>query len=84
MRRADNALLSSQRTVRPALIENLSDAEIGYFHAPIFIHEYIFGLDVPMDDLLLVSVLQRLADLRHDGESLLGSDLARLKQLAKI
>ena len=37
-----------------------------------------------MDDALVVGELQRLANLRHDGQRLLRRDLPRLQQLAQV
>ena len=51
--------------------ENLGDAEVGNLHPALFVEQDILRLDVPVHDALVVRVLQRLADLRHDGQSFL-------------
>ena len=41
---------------------------IRHLHAPAPIHQNIFRLDVAMHDALIVRELQRIANLRHDGQ----------------
>ena len=62
---------------------NLGDAEVGDLHPALFVQQDVLGLDVAVHDALLVRELQRLANLRHDGQRLLRRDLPRLEQLAQ-
>lgn len=60
------------------------DAEIGDFDAATRIEEQVFRLDIPMEDALLVGVLEGLANFRDDGERFTGREAARAHRLAEI
>ncbi len=62
----------------------LGQAEIGDLHPPPFVEKDIFRLDVAVDDALVVSKLQGLANLRHDGKGLRRSELTGLHELPQI
>ena len=52
--------------------EHFRDAEVGDLHAALLVEQQVLRLDVAMHDAVLVGVLQRLADRRHDRQRLLG------------
>ncbi len=66
-------------TVRLAAHE-LGQPEIGDLHPAALIQQDILRLDVAMDHAGIVGVLQGVADLRHDRQGLVGSELARIQQ----
>ncbi len=64
--------------------EDLRDAEVRDLHRARFVEQQVLRLDVAMHDAVLVRVLQRLADRRHDGQRLLRREAARLHRLPQI
>ena len=56
-------------------------AEVGDFYPPRFVHQDVLGLDVAMDDALVMRILKRFADLRHDGQRLARLQLAVRQQV---
>ena len=65
-------------------IQHLRDSEVGDLHATVLIDKQILRLDVAMHDAVLMRVLQRLADRRHDRQGLLRRKPAELHRLAQI
>ena len=66
------------------LADHFGDAEVRDLHPALFVEQDVLRLDVAVDDALLVGVLQRLANLRHDGQRLVRRNLAGQQQLAQI
>ena len=64
--------------------EQLGQAKVGNLHAAAFVQQHILRFDVAVDDALVVSVLQRLADLWHDGQGLFRSQTSGLQRLTQI
>src|SRR6186713_2459242 len=64
--------------------ERLGEAEVENLHLPFGGDLDVRGLEVPMDDALLVRLLQGLRDLPRDGESLVERDPASLESLRQI
>ena len=54
------------------LAEQLGQPEVGDLHPAPLVDEDVLRLDVAMDDPLVVGELQGIANLRHDGQGLLG------------
>ena len=54
------------------------------FTRPVFVEQQVLRLDVAMHDAVLVRVLQRLADRRHDGQRLLRREAPGLHRLPQI
>ena len=80
VRRADSLLLV-WRAVAP---QHLGDAEVGDFHLAGLVEQQVFRLDVAVDDCMIVRVLQRVADWRHDGQGLFRLQPARAEELAQV
>ncbi len=59
------------RVLRPPA-RHFGKAEIGDLHPAFSVDQNIARFDVAMDDAFLMSVLQRVADFRHDGQRLFG------------
>jgi hypothetical protein len=55
-------------------------AEVGHLHDSLRRHEDVLGFHVPVDDALLVGVLQRGQDLAHDLHGLRGLEGAVLPE----
>ncbi len=72
-RRADHlAELGEERLVGELAVGRLGDAEVDdlrHRHAVVQRHEHVGGLDVAVDDALLVGVLDRVADLDEELEA---------------
>ena len=81
VRRAHHVLPARQRLVLGAGAQHLGDAKVGDLHPALLVQQDVLRLDVAVDDALLVGELQRLADLRHDDQRLLGASLPALQQL---
>ena len=54
------------------------------FHPAFFVQQKIFRLDVAVNDAFVVRELQRLADLRHDGQRLFWRQFPRLFDFAQV
>jgi len=52
-----------QRALLHCVSQELGESEIGDFHVTLGADEDILGFDVTMHDTLIMSVLQRVADL---------------------
>ena len=65
----------------PIRAQQLGDAEVRDLHPALLVEQDVLRLDVAVDDALLVRVLERLADGRHDHQRLLRRQLPRLQQL---
>ena len=61
--------------------QQLGDPEIRDLHPALFVEQDVLRLDVAVDDALLVRILERLADRRHDDQRLLRRQLPGLQQL---
>ena len=62
----------------------LRQAEVGDLHPALLVQQDVLRLDVAVDHAVVVGVLQRLADLRHDGQGFLGRELAGVQQPAQV
>ena len=56
--------------------QQFCQAEICDLHSAAFIQEYVFRLDVAVDNALVVSKLQRVAEVRDDSQRFFRSDAA--------
>ena len=56
-------------------------AEVGDLHPARFVQQDVLRLDVAMNDALVVRELERLANLRHDGQRLARRQLALGQQV---
>ncbi len=70
MRRAHHVPDPGQRNLSGGHSHYFGNAEIGDLHPALFVHQEIFRFDVAVDDAFVVGELQRLADLRYDGQRL--------------
>ena len=68
---ADHRLLLGERGPRGFGANKLGDAKVGDLHPALLVEQDVLRLDVAVDDALLVRELQRLANLRHNGQRLL-------------
>ena len=66
------------------LRDEFGDAEVHQLHAALRIEQDVLRLDVAVQHALLVGVLQRVANLRHDRERLLRRETARPHRLAQV
>ena len=64
--------------------QQFGDAEVRDLHPALLVQQDVLGLDVAVDDALLVGILERLADGRHDGQRLLGRELPGLQELPQV
>ena len=74
-------LRAGERQSSARRAEQLGEAEVGDLHAAARVEQDVLGLDVAVHDALVVRVLQRVADLRHDRERLARRERARAQQL---
>ena len=71
--------------LRPvALPTSFARPKSAIFTRPRLSRRMFSGLDVSMDDSLIVGILQGLTDLRHYGQDLLRRQLAGVKRLPKV
>ena len=61
-------------------IRHLSDAEVEDFHLTVAEEEDVAGLDVSVDDALLVGVVEAVTHLDHDGELVFEGQRARVER----
>ena len=61
----------------------LGQPEVGHLHPATAVEQDVLRLDVAVDNALVVRVLERVANLRHDGQCFAQRDPARVKQLAQ-
>ena len=66
------------------VVQNLGNAEVGDFDPARFVEEQILGLDVAVNDAVLMGELEGFANRRHDGEGLLRCEPARRHGLAQV
>ncbi len=64
--------------------QHFGNAEVGDLHPPLLVEQNVLGLDVAVDDAFVVRKLERLADLRDDGQRLLGRKPAGALDLPQI
>ena len=64
-----------KRQVLGLAADQLGQAEVGDLHPALLVQQDVLRLDVAVDDAVVVGVLEGLADLRHDGQGLLGASL---------
>ena len=83
-RRAERHAGYRERVVGLLAAQEFREAEVGDLHTAAFINEDVLRLHVAVDDALLVRELQRVANLRHDGERLLGLHLPGADHLAQV
>ena len=70
--------------VIPGISNNFRNPKIGDFHAPTFVEEEIRGLDIAMNDPVIVSELKRIAKRRNYGERLSWREFPGPQQLPQI
>ena len=75
---------AGQRAVLRLAAHQLRDAEVGDLDPALLVQQDVLRLDVAVDHAMVVGVLQGLADLRDDGQGLLGRQLAGVQQLAEV
>jgi hypothetical protein len=73
------------RQVSPARFRfnHFGQTEVRHFYPPAPVHQNVFRLDVAVDDAQIVGKLERVANLRHDGQRFARRDAARREQLAQ-
>lgn len=64
----DTGLTRQTRPTRLPLVERLREAEIEHLHCAVAAHPDVRGLEIAMDDPLLVCGFECLGDLRGDGQ----------------
>jgi hypothetical protein len=64
--------------------DELREAEVGQLDTALDVHEHVLGLDVAVDDALVVRVLERVADLGHDRQGLARREAALAHQPAQV
>ncbi len=64
--------------------QHFGDTEVGDFHATVFVEQQVLGFNVAVNDPAVVSELQCVAQRRHDGQRLLGSEFPRTQELPEI
>ena len=64
--------------------EQLGDAEIGHFHPALLVEQQVLRLDVAVHHAVVVGVLERFADRRHDGQRLFRGEPAGRHRLAQV
>jgi hypothetical protein len=70
MRGAQGRARPGERDLLRRGADQLGDAEVGDLHTALGIEQDVLRLDVAVQNALFVGVLQRLTDLRHDGQRL--------------
>jgi len=82
--RAQQPLIGSQqRLLRGLAVEGLGDAEVDHArhrHPLVQRHEHVRRLDVPVDDALVVAVLNRAADVGEQAQSVSGRKLMEIAE----
>ena len=63
---------------------NFRQAKIRHLHAAPAIQQNVLRLDVAVDDALVVRKLERVANLRHDGQRLARGNAAAREQLPQV
>ena len=66
------------------VVEHSSQTKVRDPDSALTIQQDVLGLDVSMDDALIVSVLQRFAELRNDREGFGRFNRTRLNRLPQI
>ena len=69
---------------RPRVPNQFRQPEIRHLHAPAAVEQNVLRLDVAVDDALVVGELQRVANLRHDGQRLARRNAAGVEQLPQV
>ena len=64
--------------------DDLRQSEIRHFYLAPAIQEEVLGFDVAVHDAVVVRELERVANLRHDGERLARLDAPGVEQLAQV
>ena len=70
MRCSDDIPSSRERSLFRIDPDNFRDAEIGDLDPALLVQQKILRFDIPVDDALVMSELERFADLRDDLERL--------------
>ena len=63
---------------------HLGQPEVGDLHAALRIDEDVFRFDIAVDDAAVVGELERLADLRDDGQRLLWAEVPAALELPQV
>ena len=84
MRRAHRVLGAGERLLAGFIAHHLRNAEVRNLHPARFVEQDVLRLDVAVDDALLMRVLQRLADFRHNRQRLFRRHFPGLQQLSQI
>ena len=58
--------------------------KIRHLHPSAAVEQDVLRLDVAMDDALVVRELERVANLRHDGQRLARRDASGVEQLSQV
>ena len=70
MRRSNDVSSSCERSLFRIDPDNFRNAEIGDLNPTGLVQKEVLGFDVPVNDALVMSELERFADLRDDLEGL--------------
>ena len=84
MRRAHRLVHSRQCQLGRIAADQLGQAEIDELHFSVRVQEHIFRFDVAMNDVAIVGVLKRLANLGNDFHDPLRGNPPRFHFLAKV
>ncbi len=79
-----HGLIAGGQAGKRLSVHQLGQPEVGDLHRSCLVYQDVLGLDVTVHDAPVVGVLQRGADLGHDGQGLARIELATLHQLPKV
>ena len=82
--RAERRAGGGERDVGFVVAHDFRDTEVGDLHAPLRVEQDVLGLDVAVENAFLVGELERLTNLRHDGQRLGGREASSLHGLAQV
>src|SRR5262245_54197309 len=82
--RAEYLACRGQRDVDWCSSEEPCQPEVGDLHAAATVQQDVLGLDIAVDDTLVVSVLQRIANLADDVERVARGERPVAKRLPQV